>query len=272
MGWLLSLRQEYPVDKPSADYIKQMMIWRYDCQMAAMILTRVPMQIDYPPDRNIAMSYWAFPLIGILVAGISAVPGAILLLAGVPALAVAAVMLGVAALLTGGMHEDGLADMADSLGGHDPASRLQIMRDSRIGAFGVIALVLVLVIKLACLAELAQQGVTTLIGAWLAASVLSRAMMALQAWSYPPPDESGFAHSVGRPDQKTMLIAMGLGLGLAVLLSASLMVFLAAGFAVLITFLIGAAFHWHLGGINGDGLGATQMLSAAVIFMVMAIA
>jgi len=50
-----------------------------------------------------------------------------------------------------------------------------------------------------------------------------------------------------------------------------LMVFLAAGFAVLTTFLIGAAFNWHLGGINGDGLGATQMLSSAVIFMVMAI-
>jgi len=64
---------------------------------------------------------------------------------------------------------------------------------------------------------------------------------------------------------------LGLGLGLAILLSGSLMVFLAAGFAVLATFLIGAAFNWHLGGINGDGLGATQMLSSAVIFMVMAI-
>jgi len=253
------------------DYIKHMMVWRLDCQMAAMILTRVPMHIDYPNDRKIAMSYWAFPLVGILVAGISAIPGVILLLAGVPPLAVGAVMLAVAALITGGMHEDGLADIADSLGGYDQASRLQIMRDSRIGAFGVIALVLILVIQLACLAELATQGVNVLIGAWLAAAVLSRAMMALQAWSYPPPDQTGLAHSVGSPDQNTMLIALGLGLGLAILLSGSLMVFLAAGFAVLTTFLIGAAFNWHLGGINGDGLGATQMLSSAVIFMVMAI-
>lgn len=260
------------MDKPGVDYIRLISIWRLDCQMAAMILTRLPMNIDYPPGRKIAMSYWAFPLIGILIAGLSAIPGIILLLAGVPSLAIAAVMLATAALLTGGMHEDGLADIADSLGGHDQASRMQIMRDSRIGAFGVIALVLVLVIQLACLAELAKEGVTTLIGAWLAAAILSRAMMALQAWSYAPPDQTGFAHSVGSPDQNTMLIAMGLGLGLAILLSASLMVFIAAGFAVLITFLIGAALHWHLGGINGDGLGATQMLSSAVIFMVMAIA
>ncbi len=259
------------MDKPHADHFKRISTWRLDCQMAAMILTRLPMHIDYPTDRNIATSYWAFPLIGILVAGISAIPGVILLLAGVPPLAVAAVMLAVAALITGGMHEDGLADIADSLGGHDQASRMQIMRDSRIGAFGVIALVLVLVIKLACLAELAKHGATTLIGAWLAAAVLSRAMMALQAWSYPPPDQTGFAYSVGTPHQNTMLIAMGLGLGLAVVLSGSLMVFLAAGFAVLTTFFIGAAFHWHLGGINGDGLGATQMLSSTVIVMVMAI-
>jgi adenosylcobinamide-GDP ribazoletransferase len=261
------------MDKALNDIIKNVRLFQQDCRMAAMILTRLPgVSTDYPENRNIANSYAAFPLIGVLVAACAAIPAMALSLANIPDLAVVAVMLAVAALITGGLHEDGLADVADSLGGSDPAKRLLIMRDSRIGAFGVIALILVLVIQIACLADLLDEGITTLMGGWLASAILSRAMMAMQAWAFPPPDNSGFAHSVGRPDMRVMLISMGSGFVLALMLSWSLAIFIAAGCAAVVTYGFGYLLNRHIGGINGDGLGATQMISASIILMVMAAA
>ncbi|MBL6783096.1 MAG: adenosylcobinamide-GDP ribazoletransferase [Alphaproteobacteria bacterium] len=254
-------------------------IYRYfsqyqrDLRMAAMILTRLPgVACEYPETRALANSYMAFPVIGALVAGLAAIPASLLALANIPDLAVVAVMLAVAAMITGGMHEDGLADIADSMGGSDPSKRLMIMRDSRIGAFGVIALILILAIQLACLTAMLADGITVMIGGWLASAVLSRSMMALQAWSFAPPDNSGFAHSVGRPDQTVMLISLATGLVLALMLSGSLLVCIAAGLAGVITYGFGYLLMQYIGGVNGDGLGATQMLSASMILMVMAAA
>ncbi len=261
------------MDNILTDIHRMFKIYQQDSRMAAMILTRLPgVATDYPDERNIAHSYAAFPLIGVLIAGCAAIPALFLSLANIPDWAVVAVMLAVSALITGGLHEDGLADVADSMGVSDPDRRLAIMRDSHIGAFGVLALILIVTIQIACLADLLTEGITTLIGGWLASAALTRSMMAFQAWAYPPPDTSGFAHSVGRPDQRTMLISMGTGFMLALLLSGSFSVFIAMGLAGVATYGFGYVLTRYIGGVNGDGLGATQMISASIILMVMAAA
>lgn len=259
------------MDNLLSDVQRYISLYQRDCRMAAMILTRLPgVATEYPEDRKIANSFAAFPLIGIVIAGLASIPTAFLALTHIPDLAIVAFMLAISALITGGLHEDGLADVADSMGGADPSKRLMIMRDSRIGAFGVIALILIITIQLACLADLLADGITILIGGWLASSALSRSMMALQAWAYPSPDNNGFAHSVGRPDQLVMIISMITGLILALMISGSLAVIIAAGLASVVTYGLGYVMTRYIGGVNGDCLGATQMISASIILMVMA--
>ena len=122
---------------------------------ALQFLTRLPAPsfADFQPDW-ITRAARYYPLVGILVGAISA---GVLLAAGQlwngPLPALLAVATGV--LVTGGFHEDGLADTADGLGGgQTPARRLEIMKDSRVGTYGVLALGLVLAIKVAALATL----------------------------------------------------------------------------------------------------------------------
>ena len=146
---------------------------------ALQFLTRLPVPsfADFQPDW-ITRSARYFPLVGILVGGAGAL---VLLGAGqlwggaLPALL--AVAAGV--LITGGFHEDGLADTADGLGGgQTPARRLEIMKDSRVGTYGVLALGLVLALKVATLATLPLvPAALTLVAAHGAGRVAAVAVM-----------------------------------------------------------------------------------------------
>ena len=124
---------------------------------AVAFLTRIPVGQHSEGDRQLADSAWAFPLVG---AGIGAVAAFVLLVAQLIGLgdwlsALLAVLAGL--LLTGAIHEDGLADTADgALGGHDRNSRLAIMRDSRHGTYGVLAIVLSVGLRAAALAQIGE--------------------------------------------------------------------------------------------------------------------
>ena len=241
-----------------------------DFRTAASILTRIPMpHQESDTARPLASSYWAFPLIGVVVAGIAALPAMILYSFSIPATVLAAVMLAIAAVVTGGLHEDGLADLADSFGGGDSESRLHIMRDSRIGAFGVLALIFTIAINLACLADLAMDGMTAILGAWVAASVVSRSMMALQSHYYPAPDTTtGFSASVGQPDQRTMLISLGGGFIISVLFIGPAVALIGFALSALATLGLGMFINRHIGGVNGDSLGATQQCVTTIMLIV----
>src|SRR5258706_10100927 len=126
--------------------------WLDDVLAAAAFLTRVPVpHLASPP--NLARAYRAFPLLG---AAIGAAVGAVdllLLWIGLPAIAAAALALGAGAMLTGALHEDGLADLADGFGGgRDKAAKLDVMRDSRLGTYGSRALLTSSVANIAPLA------------------------------------------------------------------------------------------------------------------------
>ncbi|MFN5713624.1 MAG: adenosylcobinamide-GDP ribazoletransferase, partial [Bradyrhizobium sp.] len=130
--------------------------WLDDLRIAIAFLTRLPMpHPDGARPESFARAQRLFPLVG---AGIGAAVGLFCLLLrsiGVPDLAAAALTLGGAALLTGALHEDGLADVADGFGGgRDVAAKLEIMRDSRLGTYGALALVVSFASKLAALAAL----------------------------------------------------------------------------------------------------------------------
>src|SRR3989338_4047668 len=120
------------------------------------LLTRIPVPLARAPRPD---ACWGWPVVGLAVAGIAAVAGAVAMGCGVPAGPAAALVLGVQALLTGGLHEDGLADTADGLfGGRDKERRLEIMKDSRIGSYGTLALLLVTLLRWSALAAVLSAG------------------------------------------------------------------------------------------------------------------
>ena len=206
------------------------------------------------------------PLAGLLVGAVGGVVvAAAALLTGshlVAAIsAVAATM-----LLTGALHEDGLADAADALAGKTPAKRLEIMRDSRIGSFGAAALLLSILLRVALISSVAQAGgVGAAVLALIAAHAVSRGLALWLPYRLPPARKSGAAVAFGRPDERVLLEAVLISLVIAFLTAASVADVIATGVAVLVSALavLGAAWLAErlFGGQTGDLSGATQQFA-----------
>lgn len=221
-----------------------------DLWSAFGLLSRIPVPGHAPAG---ARGAWAWPLVGVavgLVAGACAwaVSGA------GPGVA-AAVALAVQAVLTGAMHEDGLADCADGFwGGPTRDRRLEIMKDSRVGSYGVLALVLV---GLAGWSAVAQAD--RVVALLAAAGALSRAPMAVLMAALPNAREGGLSRLVGRPSGAVAGTGVALAVAVAVALCgpAALRAALAVGVAALA---VGLVAKRKIGGQTGDVLGAAQQL------------
>lgn len=243
-----------------------------DILAAAMLLTRIPVHWPEHETPETDRSYWAFPVIGVGVAAMAAIPAGLLVHYGMPGLAAALLALAGVAVVTGGLHQDGLADVADGLGGRDPQSRLQIMRDSSVGSYGILALIFTTGISAACLAAIAAQGGMALLHAMITTAALSRAMMAVQRHVNATPDETGLASMTGRPSATVAISAVLLGSIIAISFSGIGAAFMLVGAGLAVTWLLGRFLHSLFGGVNGDGLGATQQLSETVMLVILAMA
>ncbi|MSP66603.1 MAG: adenosylcobinamide-GDP ribazoletransferase [Alphaproteobacteria bacterium] len=233
--------------------------WRRDLGTAAAFLTRLPIAAE---PRPLSPAMRAFPLVGAAIGLGGGVLYALLLAWGLPPLVAATVTLGAVVLVTGALHEDGLADAADGLGGGDPARRLALMRDSRIGAFGVIALTLSLLARVAAVAAL---GGGEAIAAWVAAAALSRAVFPLMMITTRPARSDGAGAGAGRPTEGVLATAGALAYLLAALAVGpwdALLLLLAAAAAA---GLVAVAAHRRIGGYTGDVLGAGQQAAEVAV-------
>ncbi len=229
----------------------------HDLASAFALLTRLPVPAHRPQG---ARSAWAWPVVGAVVGGLAAALAWAASALGLPAGPVAALVLAAQALMTGALHEDGLADTADGLmGGRTRERRLEIMKDSRIGSFGALALVLVTLARWSALVALIGGGS---LGALIAAGALSRAPMALLMAALPNARASGLSHLVGRPAAHVAALAVALALTLAFLTSGSAALLMPLYAAPLILALASAA-RARIGGQTGDILGASQQLTEA---------
>ena len=236
-----------------------------DIPRALMLLTRLP--VPWADGDRAAGSAWAWPLVGLIVGGLSGVVAWIALLAGLPPAIAAGLALGAGIVMTGALHEDGLADCADGFwGGHDAARRLEIMKDSRIGAYGVIALIIVIGLKWLALTALLDAGVIW--SAVLLPAALSRGAMASMMAALPFAREDGFARHVGRPSNTAA--------GAAIVTSALLSVAMAGNAgatAVIAVAVVSGVLAWlaraQIGGQTGDVLGATQQLGELTSLLVL---
>ena len=237
-----------------------------DIALALVLLTRLPLpRLPAEAFQRQAQAAWAFPLAGLATALPAIGVGGLALIAGLPASVVAGLILTVQILLTGAMHEDGLADCADGFwGGFTPERRLEIMKDSRIGAYGVLALVLTIGLRWSALTALIP--VAGLVPV-LAIAMLSRAPMAFLMAHLPNARTSGLAQSVGRPGLNSAWLGAALSLalclpilGLSPLLAMTLIMALAAISVALLA-------KRKIGGQTGDVLGATQQITEIALLL-----
>jgi adenosylcobinamide-GDP ribazoletransferase len=243
--------------------------WRDDLLTAVAFLTRVPMpHPDGARPANFTRAHRAFPLVG-------AVLGAAIGLAylgftaiGLPALAAAALALGLGAILTGALHEDGLADLADGFGGgRDRAAKLEIMLDSRLGTFGALILLVSFVAKVSALAALPKAAV---VPSLVAAHALARGILPLMAISMPYARKEGLAATAGRPDAGTAAIAVAMALVIAFLALPWTEALGAALLAAASAAAIAALAQRQIGGQTGDVLGGAEQVAETAILLLLA--
>jgi adenosylcobinamide-GDP ribazoletransferase len=211
--------------------------------------------------------HWApahLPLVGAVVGAVSAAAFAGGAWLGLGPLLRAALALGVAVWLTGALHEDGLADSADGLGGgRDAAHALAIMKDSRIGTYGALALGVALLVRAAAMSELLPQAWFAIVGVHVAARV--GPVWLLCALPYVT-DRAG-AKSQGLFSTRPIHVAVALGWSVLAAAGGVAMAgwpwhaALAAILAPLVLVpVLGAYFRGRVGGVTGDLLGAAEQL------------
>jgi adenosylcobinamide-GDP ribazoletransferase len=267
--------------------------------LAVQFFTRIPITgpladwVGFSPEL-LRASAAHFPGIGVLVGAIAAAAYA-LMLALLPDTTftplVAAVLSTVATvLLTGGFHEDGLADVADGLGGSYNRDRaLEIMKDSRVGAFGAMALVLALLAKVSLLAILGSvEGAP---GGWddapfngwyicaalIAGHVVSRGLPLLLIYLLPHVGDTAGSKSkplAGQITPASLLLALSWCLATLAIVSAvfdAMNLIVACSFASLALLWMGRLFRRRLQGFTGDCLGATQQVCEIAFYFGLAI-
>lgn len=227
-----------------------------DARVALSFLTRVPVGSSDLTTAGLSRAAAWFPAVGLLVGGVMAGTRALagLVVAPLPATVLAVLA---AVLVTGALHEDGLADAADAMGAHAARERkLEILRDPRVGTYGALALVFAVVFAAAVLAPLDDGEFAR---AALAGHVLGR-------WSTLP---QSFVLPAARPDGSGALVrvgAAGLGAGSCVAVATALLAggpgagAIALGVACAVTAVGGWAALRVLGGVSGDTFGAVNKL------------
>lgn len=234
-----------------------------------VFLTRLPLAGTAGTGGDVARASWAFPVIG---AGIGLIAALVYWIAhglGLQPLLAATLAVAAAMLLTGCLHEDGLADTADGFGGGTtPERKLEIMRDSRLGTYGAVALIVSVLLRAGALAALAEPGPVAL--ALIAAHAGARATLPSFMRRVPRARTDGLAAEAGAPPQQSSAIALAIGFVLVLLC-------LGFGAAVATLVLLAVALFalaWlslsQIGGQTGDVLGAAEQAGEVLILLVAA--
>ena len=253
-----------------ADYVEILQNLVTDLRIGVSLATRLPVAPRAPlGDGDVARASWTLPVAGLLVGlGGSAAYWLATRLHLLPEPS-AALALAVTVLLTGAMHEDGLADAADAFGGKTAEQRLQIMRDSRIGTFGVCALVMSFLLRWSALQEIAEvsdwHSVAT---ALIVAHAASRAVLPAFMYLVPPARSDGLSAAAGQPSGQGVAAALGLGIVCLLLAFGPKVAVIALLMLALAALLLARLAVKRLGGQTGDVLGALQQIGEATLLLI----
>lgn len=228
-------------------------------------------------DGTVSRAVRAFPLAGLVLALPAALLLWLLLEWEAEPLLAALIALSVMTLLSGALHEDGLADTADGFGGgRDSDNVLSIMKDSRIGSYGVIALILSYGLRAGALASLAHGSLALPALGLLAAATLSRALMVAHWHVLPPARAGGVAAGAGSPEAGARNVALASAALACLILLLPAIGLLPILVALALAGLAVTGFTRHargrIGGHTGDTIGAAQQAGEIVFLIALALA
>ncbi len=232
-----------------------------DLEIALVFLTRLPLRPKGPVALGDLASvvHW-FPVVGILIGAAGGITFTLAHYLHLPSWPSAVLAIGAMLLLSGALHEDGLADTADALGALPDRSRaLEVMRDSRIGSFGALALLLVVGGRLGAIAAFWEPW--RALAALVAAAAFSRALMPVVMRLQPSARGQGLAAAAGRPSTERVVTGLVIGAVVAFLLLPSGQGLVAMLAAALVAALAAPSLGRAFGGCTGDTLGAVQQVS-----------
>ncbi|MEU6268273.1 adenosylcobinamide-GDP ribazoletransferase [Saccharopolyspora shandongensis] len=237
-------------------------------RLAVSWLSVLPVPAQRVDDRTCRQAISFAPLVGVLVGAFGAAALWALTVLGAPPLLAGLLTVGVLVLVTRGMHVDGLADTVDGLGCYGPPERaLTVMRDGGAGPFAVVALILVLGVQAASLAELAHAPLTLVL-----ACAVGRAGFVLCCRTGVPAARPEGMGALVAGSQPTWLVTAW---WLALLAVAGVGVGWQAALAVVLAAALLLAFTWHtrrrFGGITGDVLGAASELATTTVLATTAV-
>lgn len=238
-----------------------------DARICLIFFTRIP--VSWPEDlprERITRAFQAAPIVGLTIGLIGALVYAAAFWAFNGSVHICATLAVAAQVLaTGAFHEDGFADFFDGVGGgQTPEARLEIMRDSRIGTYGGVALLLAIILKIFLISEIAivwQVGLCFIISGTLARVALVHFMTLVK-----PAAQDGISAAAGQPtkfEATTATIMGGVIAGISVI-AAFQLGFILPAIGAIVGAAIGAGLVGlmsvkHLGGQTGDALGASAV-------------
>jgi adenosylcobinamide-GDP ribazoletransferase len=239
-----------------------------ELKASIIFCTRLPLLPATPlTGDSLSRAAWAFPVAGLVVGVIGAVVYALAHKLSLPPWPAAALAVAATMLVTGCLHEDGLADTADGFGGGKTREqKLAIMRDSHVGAYGVCALAMALLLRVGALASLPNAH--AVVWALIASHAAARATMPVLMLLLPPARSDGLSFDAGKPAGEAVAVAavigflilaicLHLGHGLVALIVLAAIVALAAWLATR-----------QIGGHTGDVMGALEQVSEIAVLLV----
>jgi adenosylcobinamide-GDP ribazoletransferase len=237
-----------------------------DFRIALAFYTRLPIALPAGVDgAALARASWCSPIAGAVVGVVAAFVYWASVRLNLPQFVAAALAVAASMLFTGCLHEDGLADTADGLGGATRAQALDIMRDARIGTFGACALIVSFALRVGAITDLPKTSLVAwaLIGTHAAA----RAGLPLFMRALPPARPDGLSAQAGAPTPRRAVAAALIGavilwiaLGAAAALIAIVFMLIGIGVLALVS-------HRKLGGQTGDVLGAAEQVGECIVLM-----
>jgi len=233
----------------------------------------LPFEADPHGPPDFARAARMVPVAGAILGAVAGLALAVSAAIGLPPLACGLIAIGAGILASGAFHEDGLADTADGFGGGSTRERkLEIMKDSRIGTYGGVALVLSVALRAVLIAEImARAGLPAAVCVLVASGAISRAAALWLGVALAPARPDGAAFAAGRPSRTAFLTAGGIAAltGFALLTPTLGILAPAAALAAaaLAAYLTGRLALRQIGGQTGDVAGAAQQLAETSLFV-----
>jgi adenosylcobinamide-GDP ribazoletransferase len=249
-------------------YIESLRHLLTDLRIAISLCTQLPVGPSTAvAEGDVARASWAFPVAGLVVGLTAAIVYWLASRVNLTVMPASALAIATTALLTGAMHEDGLADTADGFGGGKTREqKLEIMRDSRIGTYGACALITSFLLRWSAVAEIADPRFVTI--AMITAHVAARASLPAFMAFVPAARADGLSSGVGRPPPQSVAIAAVLGaVGLLLGFGLGSAMFAISMLAV-IGLLLASFAQRQIGGQTGDVLGALEQIGEVTILLI----